>query len=87
MAAESSVIWIKGRRDFTVLPLHFGEEALPTSPPAAVAKIKAAYPEGVYHLYPAEHGFNCNDRASFEPKSAKSSPLERSLDFLKRHIG
>jgi carboxymethylenebutenolidase len=65
--------------------LHFGEKDSHISP-AAVAKIKAACPEGVYHLYPAEHGFNCNDRASFEPNSAELA-LERSLNFLHRHIG
>jgi carboxymethylenebutenolidase len=51
-----------------------------------VAKIKAAFPEGIYHLYPADHGFNCTDRASFEPASAKLA-LERSLEFLHRNVG
>jgi carboxymethylenebutenolidase len=64
---------------------HFGEKDTHI-PPSAVAQIKAAYPQGIYHLYPAEHGFNCTDRASFEPKSAKLA-LERSLDFLHRHFG
>jgi carboxymethylenebutenolidase len=64
---------------------HFGEKDSHI-PLTAVAKIKAAYPQGVYYLYPAEHGFNCNDRASFEPTSAKLA-LERSVDFLHRHVG
>jgi len=64
---------------------HFGEKDSHI-PLSAVAEIKAAYPQGVYYLYPAEHGFNCNDRASFEPKSAKLA-LERSVDFLHRHVG
>jgi dienelactone hydrolase len=38
------------------------------------------------HLYPAEHGFNCTDRASFEPACAKLA-FERSLAFLRQHIG
>jgi carboxymethylenebutenolidase len=64
---------------------HFGEKDAHI-PPSAVAKIEAAYPQGIYHLYPAEHGFNCGDRASYEPKSAKLA-FERTLDFLHRHIG
>jgi carboxymethylenebutenolidase len=64
---------------------HFGEKDTHI-PPSAVEKVKAAYPEGIYHLYPADHGFNCTDRASFEPASAKLA-LERSLEFLHRLVG
>lgn len=64
---------------------HFGEKDTHI-PQSAVADIKAAYPQGIYHLYPADHGFNCTDRASFEPASAKLA-LERSLEFLHRYIG
>ena len=64
---------------------HFGEKDKHI-PQSAVAEIKAAYPDGIYHLYPAEHGFNCTDRASFEPASAQLA-LTRSLEFLHRYIG
>ena len=64
---------------------HFGEKDAHI-PQSVVEEIKSAYPEGVYHLYPADHGFNCTDRASFEPASAKLA-LERSLEFLHRYIG
>jgi carboxymethylenebutenolidase len=64
---------------------HFGEKDAHI-PRSAVEQIRAAYPEGIYHLYPADHGFNCTDRASFEPASAKLA-LQRSVEFLHRHIG
>jgi carboxymethylenebutenolidase len=64
---------------------HFGEKDTHI-PLSAIEEIKAAYPDGVYHLYPAEHGFNCTDRASFDPTSSKLA-LERSLKFLHRYIG
>jgi carboxymethylenebutenolidase len=32
--------------------------------------------------YDAGHGFNCNDRASYNAEAAK----ERSLEFLKKHL-
>lgn len=37
--------------------------------------------------YPdAEHGFNCNDRPSYNPEAAADA-WERTLDWLNRHIG
>jgi carboxymethylenebutenolidase len=63
---------------------HYGEKDAHI-PQTAIAKIKAAFPQGIYHLYPADHGFNCTDRGSYEPASAKLA-LERSLEFLRRHL-
>jgi carboxymethylenebutenolidase len=65
--------------------LHFGEKDTHI-PLSAVEAIKTAYPRGIYHLYPAEHGFNCTDRTSFEPTSAKLA-FERSVEFFRRHVG
>ena len=57
---------------------------------AAYLSEPAAKPRGgvviVDHLYPADQGFNWTDRASFEPASAKLA-LQRSVEFLHRHIG
>jgi carboxymethylenebutenolidase len=64
---------------------HFGDRDSHI-PAAAVGQIKAAYPQGVYHVYPADHGFNCTDRASYEPVSAKLA-FERSVEFLRLHVG
>jgi carboxymethylenebutenolidase len=64
---------------------HFGEKDTHI-PQSTVEKIKAAVPAGIFFLYPADHGFNCTDRSSFEPKSAKLA-LDRSLEFFHRHVG
>jgi carboxymethylenebutenolidase len=64
---------------------HFGERDTHI-PLSTVDAIKAAHPQGTYHLYPAEHGFNCTHRASFEPASAALA-YERSVDFFRRHVG
>jgi carboxymethylenebutenolidase len=64
---------------------HYGERDTHI-PPSAVAAVKAAYPQGIYHLYAADHGFNCTDRASFDAPSAALA-LQRSLEFLHRHVG
>jgi carboxymethylenebutenolidase len=64
---------------------HFGEHDS-SIPLSDVAQIQAALPDAECHLYAAGHAFNNSDRSSFEPISAALS-LERSVDFLRRHLG
>jgi carboxymethylenebutenolidase len=64
---------------------HFGEKDA-NIPLAAVEQIKAAHTHGIFYLYPAGHGFNCTDRASFDAASAQLA-LARSLEFLHKHLG
>jgi carboxymethylenebutenolidase len=60
---------------------HFGE-ADTHIPLTDVDKIRAANPAGVFHVYPgAGHGFNCDQRASFNPQAAALA-RERSLAFF-----
>jgi carboxymethylenebutenolidase len=59
---------------------HFGEKD-PHIPMSDVDKIRAADPNGIFHLYPADHGFNCNDRGTYDAASAKLA-RERTLQFL-----
>jgi len=65
--------------------LHFGEKDTHI-PLSAVDAIRTAYPRGIYHLYPAEHGFNCTDRASFDAQSAKLA-FDRSVEFFHQNVG
>jgi len=74
-----------GEKPQAPILFHYGEKDTHI-PLETVEKVKAAVPQGLFHLYPAEHGFNCTDRASFEPKSAQLA-FERSLEFLHRHVG
>jgi carboxymethylenebutenolidase len=64
---------------------HFGEKDAHI-PLATVEKIKTAVPEGIFHAYSADHGFNCTDRASYDAPSAKLA-FERSVEFFHRHVG
>ena len=64
---------------------HFGEKDTHI-PLSAVDEIRKAYPRGIYHLYPAQHGFNCTDRPSFDAQSAKLA-FDRSVEFFHQHIG
>lgn len=63
---------------------HFGERD-PHIPMSDVDRIRAADPTGVFHLYPADHGFNCEDRGSYDAASA-SLARERTLAFLQERM-
>jgi carboxymethylenebutenolidase len=61
--------------------LHFGalDAAIPLD---GVAKIGEQYPDVEIHVYEeADHGFNCDARATFHPEAAALA-LERTLAFL-----
>ena len=63
--------------------LHFGalDAAIPLD---GVAKIAEQYPDVEIHVYEAaDHGFNCDARATHHPASAELA-LERTLAFLAR---
>jgi carboxymethylenebutenolidase len=65
--------------------MHFGEKdhAIPLTD---VDKVRAAQPSGVeIHVYPSGHGFNCDERGSYDPESARIA-RERSLAFLDRYL-
>jgi len=65
--------------------LHFGEHDSHI-PLAEVEAIRKAYPSGIYHLYPAGHGFNCSERADFDATSAHLA-FERTIGFFHEHVG
>jgi carboxymethylenebutenolidase len=65
--------------------LHFGEKdaGIPLSD---VDAIRAKRPDVEIHVYPgAQHGFNCDERASYDPASSGIAK-QRSLDFFARHL-
>lgn len=65
---------------------HFGKLD-PLIPPETVDAIRAGRPNGVFHVYEeAGHGFNCDERHEFHAESARLA-LERTLEFLLRHVG
>jgi carboxymethylenebutenolidase len=59
---------------------HFGEQD-PHIPMSDIEKIRAADPAGIFHLYPAGHGFNCEERSTYDAASAQLA-RERTLAFL-----
>jgi carboxymethylenebutenolidase len=64
---------------------HWGETD--HSIPLEKAKeVEAAHKDQIHYFYPAGHGFNCEQRGSYNADSAKLAG-ERTLDFLRKHIG
>jgi carboxymethylenebutenolidase len=65
--------------------LHFGEKdaGIPLSD---VEAIKAKRPEVEIYIYPgAQHGFHCDERASYDKKSAEIA-WPRTLEFFRKHL-
>jgi carboxymethylenebutenolidase len=65
--------------------LHFGErdKGIPLTD---VEIIRKARPDVAIYIYPADHGFNCDERASFEPTSARIA-RERTIELFRKHVG
>jgi carboxymethylenebutenolidase len=63
---------------------HFGEKD-PHIPPEDIEKIRAADPTGIFHSYPADHGFNCEERGTYDAASATLA-RERTLGFLREKL-
>lgn len=64
--------------------LHFGKKDQHI-PQTDVDKIEAAHPEVQVFRYEADHGFNCDARASYDAASSKQA-RERSLAFLRKQL-
>lgn len=65
--------------------LHFGEKDAGI-PLTDVETIKAKRPDVEVHIYPgAQHGFHCDERASYDKASADIA-WPRSLAFLAKHL-
>ncbi|MEZ5657951.1 MAG: dienelactone hydrolase family protein [Burkholderiaceae bacterium] len=68
----------------TPIMLHFGEQDQHPSIEDARA-VAAMYPQAESNFYPAGHGFNCNERGSYDEASSRLA-RERTLAFLARHL-
>ncbi len=55
-------------------------------PMDSVEAFKQAHPEVEVHIYPANHGFNCDQRGAWHEPSAQLA-RERTLAFFARHVG
>ena len=64
--------------------MHFGAKDAHI-PVSDVEKVKAAQPGVQVYIYDADHGFNCDHRASYDAKAAAAAK-ERTLAFFAKHL-
>jgi carboxymethylenebutenolidase len=64
---------------------HFGERDT-MIPMAVIEDWRARHPQHPVHTYAAGHGFNCNERGSYDAVAAAQA-RERTLSFIRRHVG
>ena len=64
---------------------HFGDKDAHI-PVDGVKKLAAKYPQHQIFIYAADHGFNCDQRGSYNAPAAKQA-RERTLGFLRKHVG
>lgn len=73
-----------GEKPAAPLLLHFGEHD-PIIPPADIEKHQEALPDAEIHIWPAGHGFNCDQRADYNATVAVQA-LQRTLAFFSLHL-
>ncbi len=64
---------------------HFGETDA-SIPKDHWDRIKAQHPKIPMHIYPAGHGFACDERGSYHEPSARQA-RERTITFFREHVG
>ena len=95
LAAKSTAAWMScstpgagsepSRKPAVPTMSHFGE--LDTHIPVdGVKAFEKLHPEVEVHLYDASHGFNCEQRGSYNAGAAATA-LERSLFHFGKHVG
>lgn len=67
------------------LMMHFGEKDAGI-PLTHVDEVKKHHPDLPCYIYPADHGFNCEDRKQYDAAAAKLA-RQRTLEFFRAHIG
>ena len=65
--------------------MHFGELDAHI-PMQDVERIRAALPDVAVHVYPADHGFNCDHRGSHDAAAAATA-RRRTLTLFEEHLG
>jgi carboxymethylenebutenolidase len=64
---------------------HFGETDA-SIPKEHWDRIETHHPNIPMHIYPAGHGFSCDERGSYHEASARLA-RQRTIDFFRAHVG
>jgi carboxymethylenebutenolidase len=74
-----------GRQPKCPVMVHFGDQDHVISL-QSVEAFKKKHPEIEVNVYHAQHGFNCDQRGSYDAEAAKLA-RERTLAFFGKHVG
>jgi len=80
-----NTITLAGQQPGIPLIAHYGERDN-FIPMTDVDTIRAGWSDSVVYTYPADHGFNCDHRASFHAQSAAIAQA-RTFRFFDEHLG
>ena len=65
--------------------LHFGDKDMHI-PMAHVNELRQLHPDVAIFDYPADHGFHCDERGSWDAAASKQA-MTRTLEFFSKHVG
>jgi carboxymethylenebutenolidase len=65
--------------------MHFGDKDMHI-PMTHVNEIRKLHPDVQVFDYPADHGFHCDARGSYDAAASKQA-MGRTLEFMKKHVG
>jgi len=79
------ILGLKDLKPLAPTMLHFGEKD-DHIPIAGVREFEKLHPDVPVYVYPAGHGFHCDERGSYDAPSAKLA-WSRTLEFFAKHVG
>jgi carboxymethylenebutenolidase len=65
--------------------LHFGDKDMHI-PMTHVNEVRKLHPNVLVYDYPADHGFHCDERGSYDAAAAQQA-MARTLEFMAKHVG
>ncbi|MFO1162878.1 MAG: dienelactone hydrolase family protein [Reyranellaceae bacterium] len=65
--------------------LHFGDKDMHI-PMTHVNELRSLHPDVLIYDYPADHGFHCDERGSYDAAASKQA-YARTLEFMAKHVG
>jgi len=65
--------------------LHFGDKDMHI-PMTHVNELRKLHPNVTIYDYPADHGFHCDERGSYDAAASKQAYV-RTLEFMAKHVG
>ena len=76
---------LKNEKTSIPTQMHFGDKDMHI-PMAHVEELRKLHTNVEVFDYPADHGFHCDERGSYDAAASKQA-MGRTLDFVKKHVG